>query len=64
MSDQSPSTLPAEAIEQGHDLLPGELEGRGGAVFSEALDLLLREQDLQGRAQTLGLETQDRKTHV
>lgn len=51
------ATVPAEAVEQGHDLLSRQLEPLGGSVFREFLDLLLREEDLQGGTQTLSLHT-------
>lgn len=48
---------PAEGVHQGDDLLPGQLETFGGAMFWKLLDLPLREQDLQSRPQTLSLHT-------
>lgn len=51
------AALPADAVDQGHDLLSRQLEPFGGSVFGEVLDLLLREEDLQGCAQTLSLHT-------
>lgn len=35
------ATVPAKAVEQGHDLLSRQLEPFGGSVFGEVLDLLL-----------------------
>lgn len=49
------ASVPAEGVQQGHDLLPGQLESFGGAVFRKVLDLPLREEDLQSRPQTLRL---------
>lgn len=40
--------------------MPGQLETLRGAVFRKVLDLLLREQDLQGGTQTLSLHTTHR----
>lgn len=49
--------VPAEAVHQRHDLLSSELEAFRRAVFRQVLNLLLREEDLQSRAQTLSLQT-------
>ena len=37
--------------------MSGELEAFGGGVFRKVLDLPLREEDLQRRAETLSLQT-------
>lgn len=57
VTDAGAAALPAEAVEQGHDLLSRQLEPFRRGVFGEVLDLLLREEDLQGCTQTLSLHT-------
>lgn len=55
MCRQVSAYVPGEAVQQGHDLLPGQLEALRGAVLGEVLDLLLGEEDLQSRAEALSL---------